>query len=207
MNLFMNKIVKKKMSNMIFMIFFISFFVLETLARESVSIVESISMRDDVIKMAGYGEEKLSTVYIHGKVVCHDEDDHGCNSINDDNLELGPRPVPGASVGVFCGSSGKERRSWARNNTNEDGDFLIDLPSHLHAIPNLERACLVKVLHLPRNTICEHAFRGKHKGLELTSIGEGIRTYTTHTIHLTPKVSRRCRNKVVEKQQETVSVI
>ncbi|KAK4369716.1 hypothetical protein RND71_009191 [Anisodus tanguticus] len=206
MNLFMNKIVKKKMSNMIFMFFLFSFFVFETLAIESVSIVESITMRDDMIKMAGYGEEKLSTVFLHGKVVCHDDDYHGCNNIKDDNLQLGPRPIPGASVGVFCGSSGKERRSWARNTTDEDGDFLIDLPSHLHAIPNLEKACLVKV-HLPRNTICEHAFRGKHKGLKLTSIGDGIRTYTTHTIHLTPKVPRKCRNKVVEKQQETVSII
>ncbi|MCD7466076.1 hypothetical protein HAX54_002426 [Datura stramonium] len=154
-------------------------------------------MRDDMIKMAGYGEEKLSTVFIHGKVVCHD----------DHNFELGSRPIPGASVGVFCGSSGKARRSWARNTTDEDGDFLIDLPSHLHAIPNLEKTCLVKVLHLPRNTICEHAFRGKHRGLELTSTDEGIRTYTTHTIYLTPKVSRRYRKEVVEKQQETLSVI
>ncbi|CAN4114667.1 unnamed protein product [Withania somnifera] len=153
-------------------------------------------MRDDMIKMAGYGEEKLSAVFIHGKVVCHD---NGCNDniIKDDNFELTSRPIPGASVGVFCGSSGKTRRSSARNTTDEDGDFLIDLPSHLHAIPNLEKTCLVKVLHLPRNTICEHAFRGKHKGLELMSIGEGIRTYTTHTIHQTPKVTRRCRKKVV----------
>ncbi|CAN4126953.1 unnamed protein product [Withania somnifera] len=153
-------------------------------------------MRDDMIKMAGYGEEKLSTIYIHGKVVCHD--DNGCNNIiKDDNFELGSSPIPGASVGVFCGSSGKTRRSWARNTTDEDGDFLIDLPSHLHAIPNLEKTCVAKVLHLPRNTICERAFRGKHKGLELASIGEGIRTYKTHTIHLTPKVTRRCAKVVV----------
>lgn len=105
--------------------------------------------------------------------------------------------ISGASVGVFCGSSGKTRRSWARNTTDEDGDFLIDLPSHLHAIPNLEKTCLVKVLRLPRNTICEHAFTGKHKGLELISIGGGIRTYTIQTIHLTPKVTQRCRTKVV----------
>ncbi|XP_049380988.1 uncharacterized protein LOC125845515 [Solanum stenotomum] len=193
---FMNKIVKKKM---MFVLFFLSFFVLKTLGIErGVSIIESISMRDDVIKMAGYGEEKLSTVFIHGKIVCHEYHDHGCNNIiiKDDNFELGSTPIQGASVGVFCGSSGKTRRSWARNTTDEDGDFLIDLPSHLHAIPNLEKTCLVKVLHLPRNAICEHAFRGKHKGLELISIGGGIRTYMTQTIHLTPKVTQRCRKKV-----------
>lgn len=106
--------------------------------------------------------------------------------------------ISGASIGVFCGSSGKTRRSWARNTTDEDGEFLIDLPSHLHAIPNLEKTCCVKVLHLPRDTICRHAFRGQHKGLELASIGEGIRTYTTQTIHLTPKAATRpCGKKVV----------
>ncbi|XP_075080724.1 uncharacterized protein LOC142166168 [Nicotiana tabacum] len=205
-----NKIVKTKMSNIfLFFFFFFSYLVLESLAIKRVSIVESITMREDMIKMAGYGEEKLSTVFIHGKVVC--DNDSGCNNnnnnIKDEISELGPRAVPGASVAVFCGSSGKARRSWARNTTDEDGEFLIDLPSHLHAIPNLEKTCLVKVLHLPRNTICEHSFRGKHKGLELTSIGDGIRTYTTDTIHLPPKVSQRCRKRVDKKQQETVSII
>ncbi|KAF3650025.1 putative fumarylacetoacetase-like [Capsicum annuum] len=207
-------------------------------------------MRDDMIKMAGYGEEKLSNVFIYGKVVCHEENYHDCNNIvkDDNNFELGSRPmsgeaaydgswgsgvgllpffgvstarahddnftvtpmlpfttnltcdnhISGASIGVFCGSSGKTRRSWARNTTDEDGEFLIDLPSHLHAIPNLEKTCCVKVLHLPRDTICRHAFRGQHKGLELASIGEGIRTYTTQTIHLTPKAATRpCGKKVV----------
>ncbi|KAM3201593.1 hypothetical protein T459_29093 [Capsicum annuum] len=194
---FMNKIVKRKMSNMNFIFFFFSFFIVETLG---VSILESIIMRDDMIKMAGYGEEKLSNVFIYGKVVCHEENYHDCNNIvkDDNNFELGSRPMSGASIGVFCGSSGKTRRSWARNTTDEDGEFLIDLPSHLHAIPNLEKTCCVKVLHLPRDTICRHAFRGQHKGLELASIGEGIRTYTTQTIHLTPKAATRpCGKKVV----------
>ncbi|KAM3328075.1 hypothetical protein P3S68_033537 [Capsicum galapagoense] len=194
---FMNKIMKRKMSNMNFIFFFFSFFIVETLG---VSILESIIMRDDMIKMAGYGEEKLSNVFIYGKVVCHEENYHDCNNIvkDDNSFELGSRPMSGASIGVFCGSSGKTRISWARNTTDEDGEFLIDLPSHLHAIPNLEKTCCVKVLHLPRDTICRHTFRGQHKGLGLASIGEGIRTYTTQTIHLTPKAATRpCGKKVV----------
>lgn len=92
---FTNKIVKKKM---MFVFFFFSFFLLTTLGIESgVSIVESIYMRDDVIKMAGYGEEKLSTVFIHGKIVCHEYDDHGCNNIiiKDDNFQLESTPIQG----------------------------------------------------------------------------------------------------------------
>lgn len=75
------------------MFFLFLFFIVEI---RGVSIVESISMRDDMIKVAGYGEDKLSTVFIHGKLVCHEDHDHGCNNIiKDDNLELRSRPIQG----------------------------------------------------------------------------------------------------------------
>ncbi|XWS19276.1 hypothetical protein CRYUN_Cryun31cG0001800 [Craigia yunnanensis] len=32
--------------------------------------------------------------------------------------------------------------------------FLIDLPSHLHGIPNLQKICAVKVLRIPSNSMC-----------------------------------------------------
>ncbi|KAJ8551784.1 hypothetical protein K7X08_021799 [Anisodus acutangulus] len=44
--------------------------------------------------MAGYGEEKLSTVILHGTLLCGDHT---------------PQPVPGASVAVFCGTSGPSK--------------------------------------------------------------------------------------------------
>lgn len=97
-----NKIVKTKMSKIfMFFFFFFSFLVLESLAIERVSIVESIIMSEDMIKMAGYGEEKLSTVFIHGKVVC--DNNSGCNNnnIKDEISELGPRPIPGLCFSLF----------------------------------------------------------------------------------------------------------
>lgn len=103
-------------------------------------------------------------------------------------------------MAVFCGTNGKTKKSWAKGSTGSYGEFLIDLPSHLHAIPNLEKICLVKVLHLPKSSPCGRAFTGKHKRIKLTSIGEGIRTYTTHNIDLIPKPSQkymRKRNKRV----------
>ena len=91
-------------------------------------------------------------------------------------------------MGISCHTSGKVRKSnWVRGFTDKYGDFLIDLPSHLHAIPNLERVCLVKVLHMPKNSPCPKAFNGKPKGVKLLTIDNGIRTYTTQTIHLTPQ--------------------
>ncbi|PIN12276.1 hypothetical protein CDL12_15113 [Handroanthus impetiginosus] len=138
--------------------------------------IDELSNREELVKWAGYGEDKLSTVVINGKLFC-----------SDSRFSSDPYPVSGASVAVFCGTSGRTKKSWAKGSTNSYGEFLIDLPSHLHAIPNLERVCLVKVLHLPKSTPCRQAFTGKHKGIKLTSIGEGIRIYSTDNIHLISK--------------------
>lgn len=111
----------------------------------------------------------------------------------------------GASVAVFCGTSGKSRKSWARGTTDEYGDFLIDLPSCLHAIPNLEKVCLVKVLHLPKNSDCRPAFTGKQKGIKLLSIEDGSRAYTANTINLTTKPSKTCKD-VPRNRKEMIHV-
>lgn len=176
-----------------------------------------LSSRAELVNIAGYGEEKLSTVTVTGKVLCH-----ACMG--------GKFPVPthpvsgtiiiiliimitdmiilmkgiqndsvvslfcfafalfvGAKVSVFCGSSGKSNKSWARGSSDEYGDFFIDLPSHLHAIPNLEKVCSVRVLQLPKSSLCRPAFTGKHKGLKLVSIGDGARAYTADDILLMPR--------------------
>ncbi|GFQ06803.1 hypothetical protein PHJA_002824300 [Phtheirospermum japonicum] len=129
--------------------------------------------RDDLVKWAGYGEEKLSTVEIGGKLLCH-----GGGAI------VNPYPVSGATVCVFCGKNSKMKKSWAKGSTDSSGSFLIDLPSHLHAIPNLEKTCHVRVVRLPKTSPC---CSRKHKPIKLSSsMGEGIRSYTTNNIHLMP---------------------
>ncbi|KZV44947.1 hypothetical protein F511_27260 [Dorcoceras hygrometricum] len=138
-----------------------------------------------LVNWAGYGEEKLSTVVITGNLLCHE------NTAANSKTSGHPNPVSGASVAVFCGTSGRKvKKSTAKGRTDGYGEFQIDLPSHLHAIPNLEKACLVKVIHLPKDSPCRQASTGKHKGIKLISIGEDSRTYTTHNIHLTSKASQ-----------------
>ncbi|KZV57379.1 hypothetical protein F511_37802 [Dorcoceras hygrometricum] len=133
---------------------------------------------DLLVDWAGYGEEKLSTVVISGKLLCHT----GAN--------IHPSPVSGASMAVFCGTNGRRtKKLWAKGRTDSFGEFIIDLPSRLHAIPDLEKMCQVKVLHLPRNYPCRRAFTGKHNRIELRSRREGVRTYTTNNLHLMPKPS------------------
>ncbi|MCD7451717.1 hypothetical protein HAX54_013100 [Datura stramonium] len=142
-----------------------------------------LSSREELAKIAGYGEEKLSTVILHGTLLCGDH---------------APHPLPGASVAVFCRTNGPgqvRRSSWAKNITDESGEFTIDVPSHLHANiihdPNL---CHIQILHLPMDySLCDHHSFTKKRTFTLTSsnIGsaDGVRIYTTSTIHLTPKPS------------------
>jgi len=156
--------------------------------REINPLVE-ISSREDLAQMAGYGEEKLSTVLISGTVFCHE-------TCHPEKARTDPRPVSGALVAVSCHTNEKTSKSnWVEVTTDEIGDFLIDLPSHLHAIPNLDKRCSVKVLWLPEDSRCHPAFTGMQAGLKLSSVENNIRTYTAQGIRLTPKPSQGCRNK------------
>ncbi|TKY53912.1 Pollen Ole e 1 allergen/extensin [Spatholobus suberectus] len=134
-----------------------------------------LSSRDEVVQIAGYGEEKLSTVLITGSVNCEARD------------QPHAWPVQGASVAVNCNSHGskwKGKSMVARGVTDEFGDFMVDLPSHLHAIPNLEKICTVKIHRIPKESLCRPAHIKKHKGLWLSSFGNGIRTYNAGNIRI-----------------------
>lgn len=122
------------------------------------------------MKLAGYGEDKLSTVIVMGTLLCQ--------------LELrDSQTIAGALVGVKCMVGSKNRKmNWAHGTTDEDGSFLIDVPSHLHAIPDLDKVCLVRVLRLPKNSLCRPTAR--NKGIRLSSIGNGIRRYTAGNLRL-----------------------
>ncbi|KAJ4850723.1 hypothetical protein Tsubulata_037800 [Turnera subulata] len=155
-------------------------------------IEEYFSSREDLVQLAGYGEEKLSTVIVTGTVLC-EACLHG-------ESQLRAWPISGALVAIKCRTSKKwGKTSSAQAVTDEYGDFLIDLPSHLHAIPNLDRACSVKVLQMPKNAPCEPANLSKQKALKLSSVGNGIRAYTTtgdlKFLHLTSRPFRACRNR------------
>ncbi|GER52835.1 pollen Ole e 1 allergen and extensin family protein [Striga asiatica] len=133
------------------------------------------SGRDEMVQWAGYGEEKLSTVVIGGKILCSGG---GAGEKTDSY------PVSGARVAVLCGSRSKRKKTWAKTDTDSSGNFLIDLPSRLHAIPNLEKICHIKVVHLPKSSSCRLV--RKHNPIQLTSNTDGIRSYTTNNIHLMP---------------------
>ncbi|XP_057462451.1 uncharacterized protein LOC130752649 isoform X1 [Actinidia eriantha] len=168
---------------------FISFlFLLATpaMAQRQINPLVELSSGEKLEEMAGYGEKKLSTVMVSGTVLCE-----ACS--NDQNGLTNPQTVSGALVAVSCHTTQKTSKSnWVEIRTDEFGDFLIDLPSHLHAIPYLDKKCLVKILQLPKNSPCHPAFTGKQTGLKLSSAANGIRTYTAENLYLTRKTSPEC---------------
>ncbi|KAI0523555.1 hypothetical protein KFK09_005950 [Dendrobium nobile] len=129
----------------------------------------------ELVHLAGYGEERLSSVLVTGSLVCE-----ACLLAGS---ELDISHVQGAVVAVACKTDRRRRRiKYANGTTDEFGEFIIDLPSQLHAMPKLEEACVVRILHMPRNSLCRHFSRGINpaaKRISLSSVGNSIRVYTT----------------------------
>ncbi|XP_043718680.1 uncharacterized protein LOC122666698 [Telopea speciosissima] len=149
--------------------------------------------RNSLVDMAGYGEERLSSVLVAGSLLC--------DACLDGKTETRSWPISGARVAITCKIGRKMRKSiWARGKTDEYGDFIVHLPSHLHAIPRLEKVCFVKVLGLPKISPCGHLLPGKPKGIKLSSVGNGIRTYTPGKMRFQSlyKASRLCVKKAAE---------
>ncbi|KAL8160819.1 hypothetical protein V2J09_012308 [Rumex salicifolius] len=154
---------------------------------------------DESIRIAGYGEEKLSTVIVTGTLLCSPCSVHRLQLI----------PISGALVAVTCNSNshhktGMKKPSLIKGITNKNGEFGIDMPSHLHAIADLHKACSLKVLSLPKHSPCgPAAFKArKHRRHEivLSSVGNGVRTYSAGTLQFRPhgdalENAKRCKRE------------
>ncbi|XP_030473956.2 uncharacterized protein LOC115691468 [Syzygium oleosum] len=155
--------------------------VVEEAAVSAVEEVDPLSelsaRRDELVEMAGYGEGKLSTVLVTGSVLCE-----AC--LRSDS-QLHAWPLSGAKVAVNCHANDKESKSSRIHGvTDENGDYFIDLPSELHAIPDLNKKCSVNLVRMPRNSHCRPAHIRKRKTVRLSSVGNGIRTYEAGTMRL-----------------------
>ncbi|CAH2078802.1 unnamed protein product [Thlaspi arvense] len=124
--------------------------------------------RKEMVEMAGYGELKLSSVLLTASLISSSSD-----------------PIPGATIGIKCHTGFRSRSKWIKAVTNELGQFFIDLPSHLHAIPDLEKSCSIKPLSVPNPYRCSLKI---HRGIKLVSSSDGFRVYTAGniTLHKTP---------------------
>ncbi|KAG7536041.1 hypothetical protein ISN44_As13g000160 [Arabidopsis suecica] len=135
--------------------------------------------RTEMVEMAGYGEQKLSSVIITGSLLCKTSRPH-----------LHSVPIPGATVAIKCQTGSKRRSKWIKAITDELGEFEIDLPSQLHAIPDLENKCFIKPVYVPRHYRCYHTSTNIHKRIKLVSSTNGFRVYTSGKIRLQGHTSR-----------------
>ncbi|XP_010495000.1 PREDICTED: uncharacterized protein LOC104772052 [Camelina sativa] len=139
----------------------------------------NIWTRTEMVEMAGYGEQKLSSVIITGSLLC-DTSRPRFHSI----------AIPGATVAIKCSTGSKKRSKWIKAVTDDLGEFEIDLPSQLHAIPDLENTCFIKPVHVPKPYRCYHTSTNIHKRIKLVSSTSGFRVYTSGKIRLQGYSSR-----------------
>ncbi|ESQ39915.1 hypothetical protein EUTSA_v10001056mg [Eutrema salsugineum] len=136
--------------------------------------------RTEMVEMAGYGEQKLSSVIITGSLLCDDTSHPHLHSI----------AIPGATVAIKCHTGYKKRSKWIKAVTDDLGEFEIDLPSQLHAIPDMENKCFIKPVHVPKRYRCYHNSTNIHKRIKLVSSTNGSRVYTSGKIRLQGHSSR-----------------
>lgn len=144
--------------------------------------MEAYFSAEELVRIAGYGEEPVSTVLVSGQILCV-----LCLRPGSDLLTF---QLPGSKVAVTCKSEGPNTSTMAANSafatTDESGNFTIELPSRLHATPNLEDACSVTVLTLPPDSACHagHSPGSPYRLQPSSSEEDGVRTYTTGSIWL-----------------------
>ncbi|KAG4143840.1 hypothetical protein ERO13_D06G217400v2 [Gossypium hirsutum] len=163
------------------------------------------SSRDEMVHLAGYGEEKLSTVLVTGTVLCE-----ACHQRRrrDPQPQLRSWPISGALVSVKCETPSKTKSGTTPATTDEYGDFMIDLPSHLHGVADLQKICTVKVIGIPKESMCRPAFVKKHEHLRLSSVRNGIRTYTAGRIRfqdIMSKPSKSCITRATNTNKQIAS--
>ncbi|XP_039136954.1 pollen-specific protein C13-like [Dioscorea cayenensis subsp. rotundata] len=142
----------------------------------------------ELARIAGYGEERLSSVLVVGTLVCQP-----CSSPASDPFAS---PISGAKIRVGCKHEGKKKMEWIDGSTDEYGEFMVDIPSHLHAIPRLEDACKVRVFNVPKSSRCGNPNAMKRKApkeIKLSSVGNSIRVYTAGTLKLNHGSSTKLR--------------
>ncbi|KAJ0252784.1 hypothetical protein HA466_0119250 [Hirschfeldia incana] len=159
------------MRSFFFILFFLLFFFLFDLAFAS----GKIWSRTEMVEMAGYGEQKLSSVIITGSLLCDTSSPH---------LKLHSIAIQGATVAIKCHTGYKRRSKWIKAVTDDLGEFEIDLPSKLHAVPDLENTCVVKPIHVPEIYRCYHTSSNTHKRIRLVSSTNSLRVYTSGKIRL-----------------------
>ncbi|KAL0907192.1 hypothetical protein M5K25_025742 [Dendrobium thyrsiflorum] len=136
--------------------------------------------RAELVRLAGYGEERLSTVLVTGSLL------YRARHFSSGSNHLTTSYAKGVKVAVTCkNDKGRmnRRSDFSYGTTDKFGDFIINIPSHLHAIPNFEDSCFVRILKTQRNSHYYHQITISNPiRIKLSHVGNNIRVYTTGTV-------------------------
>ncbi|XP_020582343.1 uncharacterized protein LOC110025969 [Phalaenopsis equestris] len=137
--------------------------------------------RGELVRLAGYGEERLSSVIVTGSL------QYQARSFSSGSIYLTTSYAKGVKVAVTCkNEEGRMRRSnFAYGRTDAFGDFIINIPSHLHAVPKFEDSCSVRILG-PQKKYSQsyHQIISVLNPIriKLSYAGNDVRVYSTGTV-------------------------
>jgi hypothetical protein len=154
-------------------------------------LIKSIKGRAESIEFAGYGEEKLSKVVVVGNVFCNTCLKH---QFSQENSHV----ITGALVALECSINRKTTASVTVAESDEYGDFSVDVPSAFHPEERMNR-CSVRLLNSPEGS-CNAPSTTAPSKVALIANSNGVRTYTAGSLSYQPQdIPRFCYMETVRK--------
>jgi len=141
-------------------------------------LIQSTKARAESIEFAGYGEEKLSNVVVVGNVFCD-------TCLKHQFSRESSHVITGALVALECSINRKTTASITRVESDEYGDFAVDIPSLFHLEERINR-CSVSLLSSPEDS-CNTPSTTAPSKLVLLSNSNGLRTYSAGSLSYHPQ--------------------
>lgn len=160
-------------------------------------LVKSTMARSESIEFAGYGEEKLSNVVVVGNVFCD-------TCLKHQFSQESSHVITGARVTLECSINRKTIASVTVAESDEYGDFTVEVPSLFHPEERINR-CSVRLLSSPEGS-CNTKSKTVPSKLVLLSNSNGVRTYNAGSLSYHPQnIPGLCYKEIVQESLERES--
>lgn len=159
-------------------------------------LTKSIKGRAESIGFAGYGEEKLSSVVVVGNVVCD-------TCLKHQFSQESSHVIAGVLLALDCSINRKTTATVNVGESDEYGDFTVEVPSFFHLDERVMNRCSLRLLSSPEDS-CNTPSTTAPSKLVLLSNSNGIRTYSpVGSLSYYPQdISRFCHNETVKEALE-----
>lgn len=152
--------------------------------------IKSIKVRAEFTEFGGYGEKKLSNVVVVGNIFCD-------TCLKHQLSKESSHVIAGALVALKCSINRKTTASVDVRETNEYGDFSVEVPSLFHPEGRMNR-CSVRLLNSSEDS-CNTPSTTAPSKLAFRSNSNGVLTYTAGSISYRPQhIPRFCYEEAVQ---------